>query len=118
MAEFDYDVFISYSSQDKAIVHPLAERLRGDGVNVWLDDWVLKPGDSISLKIQQGIEHSRVLLMCMSKAYFESDWTTLEHHTLLFRDPTNKQRRFVPLLLEDCERPDVIAQFLHIDWQT
>ena len=115
--KFTYDVFISYSSQDKAIVHSLAERLRDDGVNVWLDDWVLKPGDPISLKIQHGLEQSRVLLMCMSNAYFASDWATLEHHTLLFRDPTNEQRRFVPLLLEDCERPDVIAQFLHIDWR-
>lgn len=115
--KFIYDVFISYSSQDKAIVHPLAKRLRNDGVKVWLDDWVLKPGDPISLKIQRGLEQSRVLLMCMSEAYFDSEWTTLEHHTLLFRDPTNKQRRFVPLLLEDCERPDTIAQFLHIDWR-
>ncbi|NJO37206.1 MAG: TIR domain-containing protein [Rhizobiales bacterium] len=115
--KFTYDVFISYSSQDKAIVHPLAQRLKLDGVKVWLDDWVLQPGDPISLKIQQGLEKSRVLLMCISKAYFASNWTKLEHHTLLFRDPTNEQRRFVPLLVEDCERPDVIAQFLHIDWR-
>lgn len=55
--------------------------------------------------------------MCMSKVYFASDWTKLEHHSLLFRDPTNEQRRFVPLLLEDCELPAMIAQFLHIDWR-
>jgi len=55
--------------------------------------------------------------MIMSNAYFASEWSTLEHHTLLFRDPTNAQRRFIPLLIEDCKLPDVIAQFAYIDWR-
>ena len=29
--EFPYDVFLSHSSKDKAVVRPLAERLRLDG---------------------------------------------------------------------------------------
>ena len=115
---FDYDVFLSYSSRDKKAVRALAKRLKDDGLRVWLDDWVIQPGDPISLKIQRGLEASRILLMCMSEAYFDSEWATLEHHTLLFRDPTNAQRRFIPLLLADCAPPDIIAQFAHIDWRT
>ena len=30
--EFPYDVFLSQSAKDKAVVRPLAERLRADGV--------------------------------------------------------------------------------------
>ncbi|MGH1478467.1 MAG: DUF4365 domain-containing protein [Geminicoccales bacterium] len=44
--KFTYDVFISYASKDKAVIHPPAERLRDDGVKVWLDVWVFKPGDT------------------------------------------------------------------------
>jgi len=109
---FDYDVFLSYSSKDRNVVHALAERLRDAGLRVWLDDWVVQPGGPIGLKIQHGLEKSRVLLMCMSKAYFASDWAGLEHHSLLFRDPTNKERRFVPVLIEDCYRPYAVAQCL------
>ena len=36
--EFQYDVFLSHSAKDKAVVRPLAERLRTDGVEVWLDE--------------------------------------------------------------------------------
>jgi WD40 repeat protein len=115
---FDYDVFISYSSQDKQVVHALAKRLKQEGLRVWLDAWAIQPGDMISLQIQRGLEQSRTLLMCMSRAYFDSEWTTLEHHTLLFRDPTNEKRRFIPLLIEDCTMPDIIAQFAYIDWRT
>ena len=44
--EFLYDVFLSHSAKDKAVVRPLAERLRADGLKVWFNEWVLKPSDS------------------------------------------------------------------------
>jgi len=116
-SDFEYDVFLSYSSKDKEKVHALAERLKKDGLRVWLDAWAIRPGDSIPLKIQQGLEQSRVLLMCMSPAYFASDWGRMEHLTILFRDPTNAQRRFIPLLIAECQPPDIIAQFAYIDWR-
>ncbi|MCP4580409.1 MAG: DUF4365 domain-containing protein [candidate division Zixibacteria bacterium] len=84
---------------------------------MWLDDWVIKPGHSIPKMISEGIESSRTLVMCMSKAYFESEWTSLEHYSLLFRDPTNAERRFIPVLIEECEIPIIIAPFAHVDWQ-
>ena len=52
--EFTYDVFLSHSAKDKAVVRPLAERLQEDGLKVWFDEWVLKPGDSIPAKIEEG----------------------------------------------------------------
>ena len=84
--ESQYDVFLSHSSKDKTVVRPLAERLRQDGLKVWFDEWVLKPGDSIPTKIQEGLEHSRVLVLCMSANAFGSDWSQLESQTFRFRD--------------------------------
>ena len=72
--QFNYDVFLSHSSRDKDIVRPLAERWRTDGLRVWFDEWVLKPGDSIPAKIDEGLEQSRVLALCMSAQAFGSDW--------------------------------------------
>lgn len=56
---FPYDVFLSHSAKDKVVVRPLAERLRKDGLKVWFDEWVLKPGDSIPAKIEAWLRHSR-----------------------------------------------------------
>src|SRR6185436_6566575 len=100
---FLYDVFLSHSSQDKATVRDVAERLRKDGLRVWLDEWVIKPGDSIPSKIEEGLEDSRVLVLCMSANAFGSDWATLEGHTFRFKDPLNKERRFIPLKLDAAE---------------
>ena len=60
--DFAYDVFLSHSAKDKAVVRDVAERLRKDGVKVWFDEWVLKPGDSIPSKVEEG------LVLCMSAA--------------------------------------------------
>jgi hypothetical protein len=77
-AEFQYDVFLSHSARDKAVVRAVAERFRADGLRVWFDEWVLKAGDSIPAKIEEGLEHSRVLVLCMSANAFGSDWAQLE----------------------------------------
>ncbi len=112
-----FDVFVSHSTKDKAIVRPLAERLRAAGLKVWFDEWVIKPGDSIPAKIEQGLEDSRVLLLCMSAQAFGSDWAQLEAGTFRFRDPLNRERRFIPLRLDDSPIKGSLAQFLYIDWR-
>lgn len=116
-ADFERDVFLSHSSQDKEIVRPLAERLRKDGIRVWFDEWEIRPGDSIPSKIEAGLEQSRVLVLCMSAHAFGSDWTQLESGTFRFRDPVNRDRRFIPLRLDDTAIKGSLGQFLYIDWR-
>lgn len=109
--DFQYDVFLSNSSKDKKVVRDIAERLKKDGVKVWFDDWILKPGDSIPAKIEEGLEHSRVLVLCMSANAFGSDWAQLESGTFRFRDPLKKERRFLPLRFDDTIIKGSLAQF-------
>ena len=116
-ASFTHDVFLSHSSKDKNLVRKLAEQLRSDGFQVWFDEWEIQPGDMISWKIEQGLQKSRVLVLIMSSHAFGSDWVSLERHTILFRDCTNKQRRFIPVLLDDAVVPDTLKQFCYIDWR-
>ena len=113
---FAHDVFLSHSTKDKPVVRAVAERLKKDGLRVWFDEWVLKPGDSIPAKIEEGLERSRVLVLCMSANAFGSDWAQLESGTFRFRDPLNKERRFLPLRLDDAPIKGSLAQFLYINW--
>lgn len=115
--DFQYDVFLSHSAKDKEVVRGLAERLRGDGLRVWFDEWEIRPGDSIPAKIEAGLEDSRVLLLCMSAHAFGSDWAQLESGTFRFRDPLNHERRFIPLRLDDAPIKGSLAQLLHIKWR-
>ena len=115
--QFNYDIFLSHNSKDKPRVRKLAERLRESGLRVWFDQWVIRPGDDIYLAIERGLQASRTLALCMSAATFDSDWVALERSTVLFRDPANRDRRFIPLLLADCEIPDAIRRYRYIDYR-
>jgi len=108
---FQFDTFLSHSTKDKAVVRAVAERLRADGLRVRFDEWEIKPGDSIPAKIEEGLEHSRGLVPCMSANAFGSNWAQLARPviaslrrrkagTFRFRDPLNKERRLIPLRLD------------------
>ena len=136
--EFPYDIFPRHSAKDKAVVRSLtlsvstgeragvrfrsprfAERLRADGLKAWFDEWLLKPvvplahrvgeGSGVrAAKIEEGLEHSRVLVLCISAHAFGSDWAQLEAGTFRFRDPLNKERRFLPLRLDDVQHNEIV----------
>lgn len=109
MAEgFLYQVSMSHSSKDKAVVGQIADLLRWDGLKVWFLEWVIKPGGSIPAKVEEGLDHSCVQVLCTMAEAFGSDWAQLETGTFGFRDPLNRDRSYVSLGLGDA------SQSLHI----
>jgi small GTP-binding protein len=116
-ASFSFDVFLSHNGKDKPRVLRLAKRLKKHGLRVWLDDWVIKPGDDIYLAVERGLEATRVLVLCLSPNALGSGWVGLERSTVLFRDPGNSQRRFLPVLLADCELPDTLRRYKYVDYR-
>nr|VFJ65524.1 MAG: CobQ/CobB/MinD/ParA nucleotide binding domain-containing protein [Candidatus Kentron sp. FW] len=112
-----YDVFISYANKDKPIARDLAERLQGDGLRVWFDEWMIRPGDSIPLAIETGLENARTLIFVMSSNVTGLEWATLERQTALFRDPANRGRRFVPLKIDDAPLPEPFKAYAYVDWR-
>jgi ribosomal protein S8 len=42
---FQFDVFLSHSAKDKAVVRDVAARLKKDGVRVWLDEQTIPAPD-------------------------------------------------------------------------
>lgn len=113
---FEYDVFLSHNKVDKPRVRQLAEQLKAAGLRVWFDEWSIKYGDDIYLAIERGLEATRVQLLCLSQAALDSEWVELERSTVLFRDPSNKGRRFVPILLENCKLPGVLRRYKYINF--
>lgn len=116
--DFLFDVFLSHSTHDKPQVLALAERLRQHGVRVWYDDWEIKPGNSIPLKINEGLAQSRRVALCMSAHAFAADWVGMEIQTILHADPLNKKGRFIPIRLDNTPTKPEFAPFAAIDWRT
>lgn len=114
---YQFDVFLSYSANDRQVVADLAERLRSDGLRIWFDVWRIKPDDDLAAATERGLERSRVLLLFLSTHSIGSDWAQLEGHSFRFRDPLNRERRFIPLRLDDTPLPGSLATDVFIDWR-
>ncbi len=116
-SQFLYDVFLSHSSKNQRRVKTLAERLKSDGLNVWLDSWSVEAGENIVLAIEEGLKASRVLVLFLSPAFLQSEWSHYERSVALFRDPNNRQRRLIPTVIEDCEIPESLRLFRYLKLQ-
>lgn len=74
-----WDFFICHASEDKHdVVEPLAAELERLGCSVWLDQWTLSIGDSLSEKIDHGLERSKYGVVVLSKSFFAKKWTKRE----------------------------------------
>lgn len=65
--EYQYDVFISHSSQDKAIAIGIYEYLTQHGLKCWLDVFSIPPSRPYAAAIIEGLEASRCFMLIYSK---------------------------------------------------
>ncbi|MFN7766821.1 MAG: toll/interleukin-1 receptor domain-containing protein, partial [Planctomycetaceae bacterium] len=112
-----YDAFVSYSSADWRSCLALCERLKQDGVRLWLDRWNIAPGENIVSRIDDGLENSQALLLLASPNAFQSDWSEIERTSQMFRDPGGQKCRLIPILIENCKFPIMLANLKYIDYR-
>ncbi len=113
---FKYDVFLSYSSIDKAKAEKLADRLSNDGLEVWLDKRIIKGGENIHERVIQGVQSSHFLVQMLSTNGLGSEWAKAEREIILSEDVNNRQKRFIPLLIAECKIPVELRRFKVIDY--
>lgn len=93
-----HDVFICHAFEDKeAFVHPLAEALRNERVEVWYDRFSLKVGDSIRRSLDKGLRQSRFGVVVLSKAFFDKQWPQYELDGLAEREMRGKDKVILPV---------------------
>lgn len=111
-------VFLSHASEDKPFVERLAADLAKHSIPVWLDKFNLKIGESVSGKINDGIANSRYFAIVLSPAAVRSKWVTEELNAALMKQVANDGTFLLPILLEDCEIPPLLAHRKHADFRS
>jgi len=104
MEETQEDLFISHASADKRIyVQPLANELSQRQVTFWLDSVDIEWGDSVPLRINEGLRKSRYVLLCLSESYLRRPWPEAELASALAAQNAAGQKRLLPLILNSKE---------------
>jgi hypothetical protein len=104
-------VFISYVRENSKDVARLVEALKAHEVDVWFDKTHLKPGDRWADVIRHEIAQGDFFIACFSteyskrtKSYMNEEITQAAEQ---LRQRTRDKPWFIPVLLSDCEIPDI-----------
>ncbi|MBL8542895.1 MAG: toll/interleukin-1 receptor domain-containing protein [Hyphomonadaceae bacterium] len=92
------DVFVSYASEDRARVRPLAEALQSRGFNLWWDR-SLAAGQDYAATIERELKSAKAVIVV---------WTQSSALSTFVRDEAGRARddgRLVPVLLDPVEIP-------------
>ncbi len=92
------DIFISYASEDRARVRPLAEALQERGFNVWWDR-SLAAGQGFTAIIEKELKTAKAVIVV---------WTQSSASSTFVRDEAGRARdegRLVPVLLDAVQLP-------------
>jgi Mn-dependent DtxR family transcriptional regulator len=108
-------VFVSHASEDKQrFVSAFAARLRENGVDAWLDQWEMKPGDSLVDRIfEQGLKSARAVIIVLSAVSVTKPWVREELNNAVV-SRISRGLRIIPVVIDDCEIPAALAATL---WQ-
>lgn len=115
---YAFDAFISYRRQepDKKFARDLLKSLQQLGYRVAFDEITFSPQASFLEEMERCVRSSRFVLAVVSSRYFESGNTQEEAIITKVMDMGDRQRRLIPIIIEEVERPFWIYNLVGINF--
>ena len=114
-----HGVFLSHTSKDKPFVRKLKEDLESHGVEeIWIDEAEIQIGDSLTKKIEEGLEKTKFICVVLSPESIESNWVQKELEVAMTREITSGEVVVLPIIIETCDLPPFLSGKLYGDCTT
>lgn len=115
---YKFDVFVSYSHQDKGWVRGwLLPRLEKAKLQVCIDFRDFDIGVPGLVNMTRAVDNSRHTIIVLTRAWVKSEWTEFEDILVEMSDAAGRRRRLLPLMLESCQPPRRINMRTHADFK-
>lgn len=102
-----FDVFLSHAHLDAEVVEQLGIRLADEaGMRVWLDKWVLVPGEHWQQAMAKGLAEAKSCAVCVG-SNTPSGWFREEIERALNRQARDNTFRVIPVVLPNGKRNSV-----------
>jgi hypothetical protein len=109
----NFDVFLSHAHSDAVLVERLCEKLTDEAqLHVWLDKWILVPGEHWQQEMARGLEEARTCAVCVSQSTPQG-WFREEIERALNRQVKDPSFRVIPVILPN-GNPAVVDNFLEL----
>jgi hypothetical protein len=104
-------IFVSHNWADKETARLLAKELVARGIDVWFDEWQIKPGDSITGGVESGISQCELFVLLWSDRAARSNWVETELRAALKRRIDDQNFRVIPVMLDETPLPTLVADY-------
>lgn len=102
-------VFLCHASQDKPSVRELAQHLSAEGwIDPWLDEKKLLPGQDWRLKIEEAVETSDIVIICLSSNSVGKEGFVqkeLRYAREISLEKLEESIFLIPLRIDECDVP-------------
>lgn len=110
-----FDVFLAHSSADKPQVRVMANKLREQGLNPWLDEEQIAPGELFQTAIQRAIPQIKSAAIFIGLTGL-GKWQAIELQTLTSQF-VNRDSPVIPVLLPGVNKiPDDLPFLQQFNW--
>jgi hypothetical protein len=109
-------VFISHSSNDKALVRRIGADLLTEGISIWLDEIYADLGDQLSTTLTGAIGQSSYVVLVISRHSVRSKWVACEIEWALQNEQELNRKILIPIKIDDTPPPANIADRIHADF--
>ena len=108
-------VFFSYDHENAAIVRRFAQQVSLSGVELWIDEKKLGPGDHYTTRIFDGIYQADAYVIFISRQSVQSAWVGAELDFAMKRKIEGGRLQIIPVRLDDAEMPVVLSGLEYLD---
>jgi hypothetical protein len=115
---FEFDVVFSFAGEERALVEPIADRLRAEGISVFYDAYEQAKlwGKDLYVHLHDIYSRrGRYCVMFVSKDYAQKAWTSHERQAAQERAFREKGGEYIlPIRIDDTEIPGLPATISYI----
>jgi formylglycine-generating enzyme required for sulfatase activity len=113
-------VFLCHASQDKPVIRELSRHLVGEGwIDTWLDEKKLLPGQDWRLAIEEAVEDSDIVIICLSSNSVSKEGHVqkeLRYAREIALEKPEGTIFIIPLRLDECEVPRGLRFYQWVDY--
>lgn len=111
------DFFISAARQDQPWAEWIGAQLEATGSTTFMEAWDIRPGENLVLSLDQALATTARALLLLSPAALRDGMLQAQWAAVLRNDPIGAHRRLIPVVVEACVLPPLLASLVSLDLQ-
>ncbi len=111
-------VFLCHAKEDKAYIRKLYQLLNQNGIDSWLDEEKILPGQSWKSEISKAINNSDIIVVCLSKKSVTKEGFVQKEIKFALDKADEKPEDtifIIPARLDECEVPYRLVEWQWVD---